>query len=57
MLNNAMFTSNTALWSTPQDFFDSLNTMYHFDIDVCALPENAKCKHFFMPEQDGLQQN
>lgn len=56
MLNNAMFTSNTDLWSTPQEFFDSINAVYHFDTDVCALPENAKCKHFFTPAQDGLQQ-
>lgn len=23
---------------------------------VCALPENAKCEHYFTPEQDGLKQ-
>ncbi len=57
MLNNALFTSNTDLWSTPQDFFDSLDAVYHFNTDVCALPENAKCKHFFTPEQDGLAQD
>lgn len=56
MLNNSMFTSNTDLWSTPQEFFDRLNTVYQFDTDVCALPENAKCKNFFTPEQDGLKQ-
>lgn len=56
MLNNSMFTSKTDLWSTPQDFFDRLDAVYHFDTDVCALPENAKCKNFFTPEQDGLKQ-
>lgn len=25
-------------------------------LDVCALPENAKCKRFFTPEMDGLKQ-
>lgn len=56
MLNNSMFTSNTDLWSTPQEFFDRLNAVYQFDTDVCALPENAKCKNFFTPEQDGSKQ-
>lgn len=50
------FSSNTDLWATPQDFFDELNKIYQFDIDVCALPTNAKCKVYFTPEQDGLAQ-
>ena len=29
---------------------------YHFETDVCAVPENAKCEHYFTPEQDGLSQ-
>jgi site-specific DNA-methyltransferase (adenine-specific) len=36
-----MFSSKTDLWSTPQDFFDKLNAEFHFDLDVCATPENA----------------
>lgn len=51
-----MFSSKTDLWSTPQDFFDKLNTMFHFTLDVCALPENAKCERYYTPEQDGLKQ-
>lgn len=50
------FSSNTDLWSTPQDLFDQLHAIHNFEIDVCALPENAKCEHYFTPEQDGLQQ-
>ena len=55
-LNKGLFTSNTDLWSTPQDFFDKLNEEFHFELDVCALPENAKCEKYFTPEQDGLKQ-
>lgn len=51
-----LFSSKTDLWSTPQDFFDRLDLKYHFETDVCALPENAKCKKFFTPEDDGLSQ-
>lgn len=55
-INEGMFTSNTDLWATPQDFFDVLNKEFKFELDVCALPENAKCEKYFTPEQDGLQQ-
>lgn len=51
-----MLTSKTDLWETPQDFFDKLNSEFSFDLDACALPENAKCAAYFTPEQDGLSQ-
>lgn len=54
MITKGMLSSNTDLWETPQDFFDKLNKEFHFDLDVCALPENAKCEKYFTPEQDGL---
>lgn len=56
MINEGMFTSNTNLWATPQNFFDEWNSKFHFETDVCALPDNAKCNNFFTPEQDGLKQ-
>lgn len=56
MNNNLMFSSKTDLWETPQDLFDKYDTIYHFETDVCALTENAKCKRFFTPEMDGLKQ-
>ena len=51
-----MFSSKTDLWATPQDFFDKLNEEFRFNLDVCALPENAKCERYFTPEVDGLSQ-
>ncbi|MBO5319490.1 MAG: adenine methyltransferase [Ruminococcus sp.] len=56
MNTDLMFSSKTDLWSTPQDFFNELNEEFHFTLDVCALPENAKCENFFTPEIDGLSQ-
>lgn len=53
---DVMFSSKTDLWSTPQDFFDELDSEFHFTLDACALPENAKCDQYFTPEQDGLKQ-
>lgn len=55
-MNRVHFSSKTDLWETPQDLFDKLDAVYHFDLDACALPENAKCQRYFTPEQDGLSQ-
>ena len=57
MITTGLFTSNTDLWATPQYFFDKLNQRFNFDLDVCALPENAKCDKYFTPEIDGLKQD
>lgn len=51
-----MFSSKTEMWETPQDLFDRLNNKYHFDYDVCAIQENAKCPQYYTPEIDGLKQ-
>lgn len=56
MNTDVMFSSKTDLWATPQDFFDNLNQEFDFNLDVCALPENAKCKNYYTPEIDGLSQ-
>ena len=40
--------------STPQDFFDAVNRVFRFTLDVCALPENAKCAAYYTPDDDGL---
>ena len=56
MLNDSMFSSKTDLWSTPQDFFDAIDAEFHFTLDACALPENAKCRNYYTPEDDGLIQ-
>ena len=52
-----MFSSKTDLWETPQDFFDRLNDEFHFNVDVCATPDNAKCGTYFTKENDGLSQS
>lgn len=41
-------------WSTPQDLFDELDAEFHFDLDVCATPQSAKCATYFTKETDGL---
>jgi phage N-6-adenine-methyltransferase len=56
MNTELMFSSKTDLWSTPQELFDELDAEFGFNLDACALPENAKCDVYYTPEQDGLVQ-
>ena len=57
MNTDVMFSGRTDMWETPAAFFRALDAEFHFTVDVCAVPENAKCKVFYTPEQDGLVQN
>ena len=57
MKENIHFSSKTDLHATPQAFFDGLNMEFRFDLDPCAIAENAKCKVFYSAEQDGLKQD
>lgn len=57
MTNTAVhFSSQADLHATPQAFFDDLDREFGFELDVCALPENAKCQRFFTPTENGLNQ-
>lgn len=56
MNNDLMFSSKSEMWETPQDFFDDLDELFHFTVDACATPENAKCERYFTKEMDGLKQ-
>ena len=56
MDTSLMFSSKTDKWATPQAFFDELNREFAFDLDVCALPENAKTARYYTPDEDGLTQ-
>lgn len=56
MISAALLSSAAADWTTPQDLFDELDAEFHFELDPCATPENAKCAAYFTAEQDGLVQ-
>ena len=56
MITAGMMSSATDLWETPKDLYDKLDAIFHFELDVCALPENAKCNRYFTPNDDGLKQ-
>jgi len=52
-----MFKSSKFDYATPQEIFDKLNEEFHFTLDPCASPENAKCKQYFTIKEDGLKQD
>lgn len=56
MNTDLMFSSKTCEWETPQDLFDRLNAIHHFEIDLCATADNAKCERYYSPEDDALTQ-
>lgn len=57
MTSDVHFSSETDLWTTPQEFFDKYNESWGFTLDVCATPANAKCSRYFTKEDDGLAQD
>ena len=57
MINAGLFSSNSNEWATPIALFSKLDAEFHFDLDPCATPENAKCSEFYTIENDGLTKN
>ncbi len=55
-VNKSMLSSRSDEWATPQYVFDLLDSEFGFELDVCALPHNAKCADYFSPAKDGLKQ-
>ena len=42
-------------WETPQILFDDLDREFHFDLDVCASHDNAKCNKYFTKDLHPLE--
>jgi len=41
-------------WATPREFFEMVNSVYNFTIDVCANAQNAKLECYIDERTDGL---
>lgn len=57
MNREVLFSSKSEVWATPQYLFDRLDAEFHFTLDPCALPENAKCARYYTPDDNGLKQD
>lgn len=44
-------------WETPRWFFEKLNSVFGFTLDVCATAANRKAESFYDLQMDGLKQN
>jgi phage N-6-adenine-methyltransferase len=51
------YSSKSAEWETPQDFYEMLNGTFQFNLDPCASAETAKCENYFTEQEDGLSKN
>ena len=49
-------TSLSDEYATPWEFFDKVDKVFHFTLDVCANRKNRKCDNYFNKYQDGLKQ-
>lgn len=57
MNKEVMFSSKKQDWGTPSALFDELNKEFNFTVDLCASPDNHKCKKYYTAENDGLKAN
>lgn len=55
-MTKGMMSSLTDDWATPQALFDTLDSEFHFTLDVCAAEHNHKCDSYFDQSTDGLRQ-
>lgn len=57
MNTSLMFSSDDQTWETPIEFFNRCNREFRFTIDVCATDFTAKCRRYYTPEIDALEQD
>jgi phage N-6-adenine-methyltransferase len=55
-MNIGHFSSETVEWETPQALFDELDSVFNFQLDVCATKQNHKVSTYFTKADDGLRQ-
>ena len=53
----ACFSAKTDEWSTPDDFYNVLNSIYQFTLDPCASDDSHKCEKYYTIETNGLLQS
>lgn len=56
-IHEGMFTSSADDWTTPDDFYQLLDSEFGFTLDPCCYAETAKCARYFTKEDDGLRQD
>lgn len=57
MISEALYSSRSEEWATPQALFDELDSEFNFNLDPCASANNHKCADYYTKEDDGLMQD
>lgn len=55
--NKGLITSESKIWETPNSFFNKLNEIFEFTLDVAASDSNHKVARYFTQETNGLAQS
>ena len=53
-MTKGLTSTGNVVAETPEYLLKKLSAVFNFTLDVCALPENAKCKDYYTPNDDGL---
>ena len=53
-ITKGLVSTGNIVAETPKYLFDRISSIFNFSLDVCALPENAKCENYYTPKDDGL---
>ena len=53
-ITKGLTSTGNVVAETPKYLFDRISSIFNFSLDVCALPENAKCENYYTPKDDGL---
>jgi phage N-6-adenine-methyltransferase len=56
MINKGMMSSDIQTYETPIELFNKLDQVFKFELDVCAEDNTAKCRKYYTPETNGLDQ-
>jgi len=54
---DVLFSKDIQTYSTPQELFDWVDSVFHFTVDVCADKSNHKCSKYYNEETNGLLQS
>ena len=57
IIDKVLLSTGNNNWSTPQTFYNRLNSVFGFTLDPCADHTNHKCDRYFTVEDDGLSKN
>lgn len=53
-MTKGMYSSESSEWETPKNLFDHYDSIFQFQLDVCASKNNKKVRQYISKNVDGL---